>query len=299
MSIAQPLTSKPATIGGEAAIAEMREIQRQRRASRIRFGFPQLDKILQPRPGQLMILAGKVSTFKTTLAWNMALNLRLLGLRVCWLGLEQPPGEMAELALSRFSQVPTRKIREGSLMLPDMAAIEKAEAQFATVCPILHNGNSSLHSIMQTVNRIRYDVVILDYLQRVDAPGDEYGKTSLVSKTLATLSGKGPEGRRDYTPMVIALSQFNRQGGRAQMEDDRFPDITDLKGSSQIEQDADIILFLHRQKSQTREDPKVYLKVAKNRGGPKEMVLTLRAQPEIAFIEEYEEEIEPERERYP
>jgi replicative DNA helicase len=299
MSTVQPLTSRPATIGGEQAIAEMREIQRQRRASKIRFGFPELDKILQPRPGQLMILAGKVSTFKTTLAWNMALNLRLKGLRVCWLGLEQPPGEMAELALSRFSQVPSRKIREGSLNLPEMVAIEAAEKQFGEVCPILHNGNTSLRSIMETVNRIRYDVVILDYLQRVDAPGDEYSKTSLVSKTLATLSGKGPDARRDYTPMVIALSQFNRVGGRAQMEDDRFPDITDLKGSSQIEQDADVILFLHRQKSQKREDTKVYLKVAKNRGGPKEMVITLQAKPETAFIEEYVEDVEPERERYP
>jgi len=154
----------------------MREIQRMRQESKIRLRFPPPGRDPAPEAGSVLVLAGKVGTYKTTLAWNMALNLSLQGLNVCWVGLEQPPGEMAELALSRLSQVPTRKIRTGNLNLEDAAAIERAVSRFEDVCPVLHVGSRSLESIASTINRIRYDVVFIDYLQLIDAPGSEYEK---------------------------------------------------------------------------------------------------------------------------
>jgi len=63
------------------------------------------------------------------------------------------------------------------------------------------------------------------------------------------MTGKGSDARRDYTPMIVALGPVQSHRRPRQVDKDRFPDITDLKGSSQIEQDADVILFTHRHKA--------------------------------------------------
>lgn len=193
---------------------------------------------------------------------------------------------MAEWGLARFSGIPREKLLSGNLDLADSRALSLAEARFGDVCPVIHFDSRRLEDLIATATRIRYDAIFVDYLQLVEAPGDDMARVAHVSKTLARLTGKGGGIVRGYTPMVVAISQFNRSGIVDQRDNDRFPELTDLKGSSQIEQDADSVIFLHRFSTQKPHDPRVYAKIGKNRTGPAGDVIALDARPTLGYLEE-------------
>lgn len=279
------------TIGAPDLLRLLRERQALQTGKHFRLGFPRLEELIYPTPGLYVVLGGKPGTFKTSLAWTWALNLSLSGLSVLWVGLEMPPEEMALMTVARLSGVPRRSILSGNLDLEELAKVTKAWASFENedgiVCPLVHHGGCGrdIVSVIASANRGDYDVVIVDYLQLIDSQdGGDYERVTRVSKELSRLSGKQGGLRPGYKPMVVALSHFSRGAMKEQEEQDRFPDARDYKGSSQVEQDADVALVLHQKKSEP--EGVVYMKVVKNRYGPKGKILALHGNGPLGMVTE-------------
>ena len=146
-----------------------------------------------------------------------------------------------------------------------------------------HANDSSLSGILDSMSKAPYDAVFLDYLQLVQSGAQrDYENVSATSKALAWHA-------HSRGPMVVALSQLNREIDRVPntgVSTLRFPRLSDLKGSSQIEQDADAVMFLHDAGTDPERDrTKVQIVVEKNRYG-RAGIVRVRANPVLGYVSE-------------
>lgn len=281
------------TIGLREAL-EM-EQERIARSRPLRWGFPCLERMLRLSTGRFVILAARPGQWKTTLAWNWACNMAMLGRRVLWVGLEMLPGTMATMFQSRIANIARDDIdawrRHLRLLADDQ--MQRLEAATDSMPPtiVFHQAGPKLSDILETANVIDYDAIFIDYVQLVvSGPTKDYERVSATSMSLAAHAHN-----RDR--LVVALCQMNRDIDKVQgTGPQRMPTLSDLRGSGQLEQDADAVLFLHSGGFGADHDktrPRVI--VEKNRYGPGGIV-PLRVQPTTAFIEEQPEDGDPQQE---
>ncbi len=231
-------------------------------------GFRQFDYVTGGlEPGQLIILAGRPGTGKTSLASGIAWHVARVGKVVLFISLEMG---VRELAL-RFACLHTGlsyadakaflplTTRDRAVLLEALAAIENSGIAIAEDARTVARVRQHARALKATD---RLDLVVVDYLQlmRSDAVkrGDsrvyEIGDISIELKALA----------RELEVPVIALAQLNRN--IEQRAGDRKPQLSDLRDSGQIEQDADLVAFTHR--SDGSPDHQVDLIIRKHRNGP-------------------------------
>jgi replicative DNA helicase len=233
-------------------------------------GFFELDDLTGGFQGsQLVILAARPSMGKTALALNICEHVileRKTG--VLMVSLEMGEMELAERLLCARSKVDGHKLRTGhGLGTREMTQLGKAYDELR-MAPLFIDDTPARNMLQITANarrlKMRQDIglIVVDYIQLIDAEESRDSRQeqiAKISRRLKTLA-------RELQVPVIALSQLNRA---VENREDRRPRMADLRESGAIEQDADLVLLLHRPEYYDPNDRPgtAELIVAKNRNG--------------------------------
>jgi len=223
------------------------------------------------QPSELIILASRPSMGKTSLALNIAENVAL-GKRehVAVFSLEMSKESLLLRLLSSEARVDAHKFRTGHMGKDDWRRITESLGRLAEApLWIDDSASATVTEIGAKARRLKRDkglaLVIVDYLQLIAARGRFSNRNEEVSSISRALKGLAKELR---VP-VLVLSQLTRAPER----DERRPQLADLRESGAIEQDADVVLFIHRPSFYKADMPdderaKTELLVAKQRNGP-------------------------------
>ncbi|MFT7135779.1 MAG: replicative DNA helicase, partial [Akkermansiaceae bacterium] len=220
-------------------------------------------------PSDLLILAGRPSMGKTSLATNIAFNVAKAYRRgtlhdgtegaveggvVGFYSLEMSAEQLAARILSEASEIPSQQIRSGDMTEAEFRRFVDA-AKALEACPLYIDDTPAL-PISQLSARARrlkrthgLDVLIIDYLQLVRGTGKNENRVNEISEITMGLKAIAKE---LHIP-VIALSQLSRQ---VENREDKRPQLSDLRESGSIEQDADVVMFVFREEYyKEREKP--------------------------------------------
>jgi replicative DNA helicase len=228
-----------------------KELNDDNAGGKVKLGYPKLDSMLGGlRRGSLNILAARPSMGKTALALNMAANVAANQKAVAVFSLEMSKQELASRLMSMSMSKPVSEIIYSHKMSDsDRNQIDRALRHLSDY-PIFVDDNSdtdpvSMKSKLQQLcsnpdEAMRPKLVIVDYLQLMTMPGFK-GKSrneevTAISRSLKLLA-------KEFGLPIIALSQLSR--GAAQ-RDDHTPQLSDLRDSGAIEQDADTVMFIDR-----------------------------------------------------
>ncbi|MEM8592615.1 MAG: replicative DNA helicase [Pseudomonadota bacterium] len=208
----------------------------------------------------LLILAGRPSMGKTSLATNIAFNITKIykkglthdghegavdGGVVGFFSLEMSAEQLAARILSEAAEIPSEQIRKGDMTETEFRRFVEAAKQLEA-CPLFIDDTPAL-PISQLAARARrlkrthgLDVLIVDYLQLVRPASAKDSRVNEVSEITQGLKAIAKE----LDIPVIALSQLSRQ---VEARDDKRPQLSDLRESGSIEQDADVVMFVFRE----------------------------------------------------
>ncbi len=230
------------------AFDRIEELHKNKGALRgLKTGFADLDKITAGfQKGDLIVIGARPSMGKTTLAQNIAYNIAEINKKgVLFFSMEMAASEIVDKMISDISGVDNWKMRTGNLSDEEFAKIGDALGEMDEI-PIYIDDTSSM-TIMELRNKARramhdhdIGVVIVDYLQLISGSdrykGNRVQEVTEISRGLKILA-------RELSIPVVALAQLSRNvAGR----DDFRPLLTDLRDSGSIEQDADLVIFIHR-----------------------------------------------------
>jgi len=234
-------------------------------------GFIDLDRITAGlHDSEMIIVAARPSVGKTAFALNLIRNISLdSGQPVFFVSLEQTRIELAERLLCCQARVDSHKLRTGNLNPEDMAKIIEAGGALRNVKVYLDDSpGQNMLRIAANSRRLkrRHDIrlVVIDYLQLIEPdnrrdPRQE--QVAQISRRIKVLA-------RELRIPVVALAQVNRASEERQ---DHRPRLADLRESGSLEQDADVVMMLHRpdryEPGQQNEGV-VEVIIAKQRNGP-------------------------------
>ena len=224
-------------------------------------GFTDLDRMLGGlHKSDLLILAGRPSMGKTSLATNIAFNVARKYRRgqtadgsegtvdggvVGFFSLEMSAAQLAQRVLSEAAEIRSELIRKGDLTEDEFERYMLA-ARDLEKCPLYIDDTPALQ-IAQVAARARrlkrapqgLDLIIVDYLQLLRGSGRSENRVNEISEITQGLKAIAKE----LDIPVIALSQLSRQ---VEQRDDKRPQLSDLRESGSIEQDADVVMFVYR-----------------------------------------------------
>lgn len=224
--------------------------------------------------GSLSVLAARPSMGKTTLAMNIAYLAAKRGVPVLMFSLEMPNAELMKNLFSRVSGVNSYHIRKGDYEAEAGIAINSAaEAISGLPMYFCDSQSMTMRNIAavsrKLVTRSGVRLVVIDYLQLME--GDPSANSR--EERVAGLSRACKRLAKDLDSPVLLLSQLNRDI-ESKMRKDKTPRLSDLRESGAIEQDADVVMFIHRpsyyDKEKSSDRAEVY--IAKQRCGPTGMV---------------------------
>jgi replicative DNA helicase len=243
-------------------------------------GFTDLDRLLNGlHPGQLVIVAGRPGLGKSTVSMDFARHAAVrANLPSAIFSLEMSKVEIVMRLLSAEARVPLHALRSGNLSEDDWTKLARRMGEINDA-PLYVDDTPSMNlmEIRAKARRLkqRHDLrlLIVDYLQLMTSPKRAESRQQEVadlSRGLKLLA-------KEVECPVIAVSQLNR--GPEQRTDKR-PQLSDLRESGSIEQDADVVILLHRDDYYDKESPRAGeadFIVAKHRNGPTDTV-TVAAQ---------------------
>jgi replicative DNA helicase len=234
-------------------------------------GFAELDALTNGlHPGQLIILAARPAIGKSTLALDFARAAAIHhDMPTIVFSLEMGRSEIAMRLLSAEASVPLQSMRKGSVHAQDWTKLASIRGQIADAPLFIDDSpNMTLVEIRAKCRRLKQKVglkmVIIDYLQlmtsgkRVESRQQEVSEFSRALKLLA----------KEIGVPVIAISQLNRG---PEQRADKKPALSDLRESGSLEQDADMVVLLHRESAYEKDSPRqgeADLIIAKHRNGP-------------------------------
>ncbi|NLF36003.1 MAG: replicative DNA helicase [Clostridiaceae bacterium] len=247
-----------------------REISKTKRMpERIETGFADLDKnILGFQPGDFVLIAARPSVGKSTLAMNMAQNMAIRkGKKVLFLSLEMSGEQLTDRIIASEARVSNLKLQKGEADQNEWAKVT-ATAGVVHEAKIFIDDTSSITvaDIRSKCRRFKssenLDIVFIDYLQLIGSAVKKENRqqeVTEISRQLKILA-------KDMKIPVVALSQLSRA---SEQRSDHVPQLSDLRESGAIEQDADIVMFLYKpsQFDKSASTHLVDLVVAKNRNG--------------------------------
>jgi len=263
-------------------------------------GFPDLDRLLAGlHRSDLIIVAARPSVGKTALALNMAVNAAKEGVPVALFSLEMSSEQLVQRMLCSEGRIDSQRMRTGYMNDGDWRPLHEAIGRLSQ-CPIQVDDTPgiSILEIRAKARRLLRDkpsgLVIVDYLQLMQPQNrrseNRQVEISEISRGLKILA-------KELQVPVLALSQLSRsQLSRAvEQRTNKRPILSDLRESGAIEQDADVVMFIHRDTYKKRAEsewgeedevrgmpPKgeAEIIVAKHRNGPTGSV-------NLAFLENY------------
>ena len=251
--------------------------------------YTQLDKLTSGlQPSDLIIIAARPSMGKTALAMNIAENAAVLDGKVVGVfSLEMSREALLMRMLASHAQVDSKDLRQGFLTKEDMRKLTRATEQLSHSKLFIDDSPGiSVSEMRAKARRLRQteglDLLIVDYLQLMSAVpigGKRFEnrtqEVSAISRGLKALA-------KELKVPVVALSQLSR--APESRSGDHRPQLSDLRESGSIEQDADVVAFIFREEVYKKDDPDLdgiaELIVAKQRNGPTDMI-------KMAFIKRY------------
>ncbi len=256
--------------------------ERDGKLSGISTGMRDLDRQLGGlQQSDLVIVAGRPGMGKTALATNIAFNIAKAyqfevkpdgthaatnGGVIGFFSLEMSSEQLATRIIAEQSGVASYKIRRGDITDDDFHHITDAARQIQTIpFYIDHTGGISIAQLTARARRLKrqrgLDVLIVDYLQLLS--GSKNANANRVQELTEITTGLKALAKELSVP-VVALSQLSRQ---VESRDDKRPQLSDLRESGSIEQDADVVMFVYREE--------YYLKNKQPREGTEEFTTWL------------------------
>ncbi|HUX00800.1 MAG: DnaB-like helicase C-terminal domain-containing protein [Phycisphaerae bacterium] len=249
------------------------DLQGGRAITGLETGFYELDDITRGlQPEDLIVIASWPSVGKSTLALNIAEHIAVdLEKPVAFFSLEMSREALGLRLLSSRAKVDGQRLRKGTLSNDEAAKVRDAASRLLEV-PLYIDDTPAL-SLEQLIGKCRHaaasgqaDLIVIDYLHLMDPASDEppYYKMSRISHCLKSLA-------RSLGVPIIAVAQLRRPG-----QDSWYPKLADLRDSGTLEEDADVVMLLHREEMRHAQGSKEYeetkgkadLILAKQRNGP-------------------------------
>jgi replicative DNA helicase len=235
-------------------------------------GYVELDKLTSGlQPSELLILAARPSQGKTALALNLAENIAIrAGQPVAIFSLEMSKESLLQRLVASVAQIDAHKFRTGHLSRTDWTSMTDALGTISSAPLWVDDaGSISVLEIGAKARRLKRDkglsLLIVDYLQLITARGRFGNRQEEVASISRGLKGLAKE----LQIPVLVLSQLTRAPER----DERGPQLSDLRESGAIEQDADVVMFIYRPHffkagASPEEREETELCIAKQRNGP-------------------------------
>jgi replicative DNA helicase len=232
-------------------------------------GFRELDSRLGGiHPGELWVPAGRPGMGKSAFAADIAIGAAKRGYSVCFVSLEMENPRVGQRLLSAATKIENRNLRRGLLAGGDFATIAMEAGRIGKLPLWLLDSDRQWDRIKSKIRSLKLrepnlSLAIIDYVGLISAPVRnaerylEVGRISAEAKRLAL----------DFHIGVVLLSQLNRD---VESRSDKRPQLSDLRESGSLEQDADVVCFLYRDAYYNRETKfrdLAELNVAKNRDG--------------------------------
>jgi replicative DNA helicase len=256
----------------EAAVEEMERAQsRGGDMVGVPTGFSELDEMTHGlHGGQFVILAARPAVGKSTLALDLARNAAIKHKKpVIFFSLEMGRAEIAMRLLSAESRIYLQSMRKGSLSDNDWQRLAGVRGEINSA-PLYIDDSPNLTLVeirakcRRMAQRVGLEMIVIDYIQlmtsgkKVESRQQEVSEFSRALKLLA----------KELNVPVVAISQLNRNSEKS---DNKVPEISQLRESGSLEQDADVVILLHREAMFDREHPRAGeadLILAKQRNGP-------------------------------
>lgn len=233
-------------------------------------GFAKLDSMTSGfQDSELIIIGARPSMGKTALALNMMEHIALVRKIPCgFFSLEMSSEQIGQRILSQVGHVPGTKLRDGTMKLDELQKLQIAAARcYDAPLYIIDTPNMQLVELRAMARRLRQKngikIIFIDYIGLITTENSQapvYEQVSEISKSLKSLA-------RELEIPIVALCQVARDA------EGNEPTLSQLRGSGSIEQDADVVMFIHRERkkqedgtAQSVQDAKLI--VAKQRNGP-------------------------------
>jgi replicative DNA helicase len=233
-------------------------------------GYKKLDElILGMLPGQMIILAARPAMGKTSLALNIAMNsCEATGLPVAVFSLEMLKSELSMRLLSSKAKVDSRRIKSKNFLDTDLKRLSKAIKDLGPLPFFINdNGSVTLLDIMSECRKIKSEqglgLIVIDYLQLMKSHSNNPSREQQISEISRGIKAMAKE----LECPVLALSQLNRG---VESRPNKRPNVSDLRESGSIEQDADIVMMIYRDEvydPNSKEKGVAEVIVGKNRSG--------------------------------
>ncbi|MCC5794433.1 MAG: replicative DNA helicase [Chromatiales bacterium] len=234
-------------------------------------GFTRLDEMTAGlQPGDLIIIAGRPSMGKTSLALNIGENVALgHGKSTALFSMEMSVEQLALRMISSLGRVDQAHLRNGRFADEDWPRINGAIQQMSEARVYIDDTPALTPTEIRARARRLWrerglDLIIVDYLQLMRVAGNAENRATEISEISRSLKALA----RELKVPVIALSQLNRS---VEQRTDKKPVMSDLRESGAIEQDADLILFIYRDEVYHQDSPRkgiADINIAKQRNGP-------------------------------
>ena len=241
-------------------------------------GFAELDEMTHGlHGGQMIIVAARPAVGKSTLALDFARNAAVrYNKPAVFFSLEMSRAEIAMRLLSAEANIPLQSMRKGTLETSDWTKIVSVRASL-NKAPLYIDDSPNLTLVeirakcRRLVKQYGLQLIVIDYLQlltsgkKVESRQQEVSEFSRALKLLA----------KELKVPVIAISQLNRKSEETK---DKKPDISQLRESGSLEQDADVVILLHREDIGVKDSPRAGeadLILAKQRNGPTGVITVL------------------------
>ena len=274
-----------------------RLFDRQEQITGLATGYTELDHMTAGlQPSDLIILAGRPSMGKTALAMNIVQQVAVADrIPVAVFSLEMSVEQLALRMLCSIGRIDSQRIRTGKLLEKDWPALTRATGML-TESPIFIDDTAGIGvlEMRAKARRLKTEhdlgLVVVDYLQLMQGRAKTENRAQEISDISRSLKAMAKE----LEVPVIALSQLNRS---LESRTDKRPQLSDLRESGAIEQDADVIAFIYRDEvyNKAEDNPNRGLAeiiVGKQRNGPTGTIkLTFRA--DITTFENYTPRQEP------
>lgn len=264
-------------------------------------GFPTLDRVTYGwQPTDLIILAARPAVGKTAFALNLARNAALHPTSpkaVGFFSLEMGASQLVQRILSAESEIKMEKISRGKLENHEYEQLLSKGIKKLEVAPIYIDDTAALNifefraKARRLVNKHKVGLIIIDYLQLMSGSDNNKGgnreqEISNISRNLKALA-------KELNIPIIALSQLSR--AVETRKESKMPQLSDLRESGAIEQDADMVMFIYRPEyyevmnNENGESThgETHVRIAKHRNGSLETI-KLRAKLEIQKFEEWD-----------
>ena len=246
-------------------------------------GFKDLDDMTSGlQPGDLVIVAGRPSMGKTSLAMNVAENTAVGSkLPVAIFSMEMPGEQLAMRMMASLGRINAHKVRTGKLEDDDWPRLTHAIGMLAEA-PMFIDDTPALTplELRTRARRLKREhglgLIVIDYLQLMQAPESSENRATEISGITRSLKGLAKE----LGVPVVALSQLNRS---LEQRPNKRPVMSDLRESGAIEQDADVIFFIYRDEvynEDSQDKGTAEIIIGKQRNGPTGKV-------KLTFLGEY------------